>query len=45
MAVWMKRLLMAFLVWFSYEVWVEKQLVTSTRQSCTSWNLMALSFF
>ena len=31
-----KRLLIAFFVWFSYEVCVEKQLVTSTRQSWIS---------
>ena len=35
-ASWMKRLVIAFLVWFSYEVCVEKQFVTSTRQSATS---------
>ena len=31
---------MAFFVWFSYEVCVEKQFVTSTRQSATSWNVI-----
>ena len=43
--VWMKRLFIAFFVWFSYEVCVEKQFVTSIRQSCTSWNFIAASFF
>ena len=45
MASWINLLVMAFLVWFSYEVWVEKLLVTSIRLSCMSVYVMRLSFF
>ena len=37
-------LVMAFLVWFSYEVWLENEEETSTRQSSTSWKFILLSF-
>ena len=40
----MKLLLMAFLVWFSYEVSVEIELMMSARQSETSWKVILDSF-
>ena len=41
---WMYLLLIAFLVWFSYEVCVENELVTRIRLSCISPNVSFASF-
>ena len=43
MASWTNLLLIAFLVWFSWLVWVEKSLETSTRASWMSLKVILLS--
>ena len=44
MASWVNLLFTDFLVWFSKQPMVEKQLVMMTKESRTSWTVTLLSF-
>ena len=45
MASWVNLELTLFFVWFSKQPMVEKQLVTSTRESWMSWKMILFSLF